>query len=129
MFKKILIATMIAGSFAAVPLVASAQHRTIVITQAPPAPRDEAPPQLRRGYELAPGHWAWRNGQHVWVRGHQMRERRGMHWVPDQWVETNGRWRLVAGHWERGGRGMGRDRDGDGVPNRLDARPNNPNKS
>ena len=41
---------------------------------------------------------------------------------------------MVAGHWERGdrgergGRGM-RDRDGDGVPNRMDARPNNPNKS
>jgi hypothetical protein len=131
MLKKILIATMIAGSFTAVPLVTSAQTRTIIIREAPPPPREEAAPNARRGYEWAPGHWAWRNGQHVWVRGHYIRERRGMHWVPDQWVERNGRWQLVAGHWERGhrGPGAGRDRDGDGVPNRLDARPNNPNRS
>ena len=53
---------------------------------------------------------------HVWVPGH--REWNGYHrvWVP--------------GHWERerGYRGHGPrwDRDGDGVPNRYDARPNNP---
>ena len=127
MLKKILIASLIAGSFAAVPLVATAQSRTIIVQQAPPAPREETRTE-RRGYEWAPGHWAWRNGQHVWVRGKHVRERRGMHWVPDQWVEVNGRWRLQAGHWERGAR-AGRDRDGDGVPNRQDARPNNPNKS
>ena len=127
MFKKILLAAVVASSFGAIPLASYAQHRTIIITQPPPPPRDELAPNLRRGYEWAPGHWEWRGNQHVWVRGHQLRERRGSHWVPDQWVERNGRWRLVAGHWERGARG--RDRDGDGVPNRFDARPNNPNRS
>jgi hypothetical protein len=33
----------------------------------------------------------------------------------------------MAGHWERGGRN--RDRDADGVPNRMDRAPNNPNRS
>jgi hypothetical protein len=33
---------------------------------------------------------------------------------------------MEGGRWERGGR---RDNDGDGVPNRHDARPNNPNRS
>jgi hypothetical protein len=132
MFKKILLAAIVGASFAAVPQVSFADRRpshqrTIVITQPPPPPRDEPAPAMRRGYEWAPGHWAWRNGQHVWVRGHHVRERRGSHWVPDRWVERNGRWVLMAGHWERGGRN--RDRDNDGVPNRLDSRPNNPNRS
>ena len=125
MFKKILIATVIGASFTSIPLVASA--RTYVITEAPPAPRSEAPPQMRRGQEWAPGHYQWRNGNYVWVDGRFMRERRGMHWVADSWVERNGRWTMVRGHWQRGHRMN--DRDGDGVPNRRDARPNNPNKS
>jgi hypothetical protein len=127
MFKQILIASFVASAFAVVP--ATSISRTIVITQAPPPPRDEPMPAARRGQEWAPGHWVWRNGQHVWVSGKWLRERRGSHWVPDQGVERNGRWHLVAGHWARGARAGGRDRDGDGVPNRQDARPNNPNKS
>jgi hypothetical protein len=131
MFKKILIASIVATSFASVPMIVSAQQRAIVITQPPPPPREEVVPGARRGHEWAPGHWAWRNGQHVWVRGHWVRERQGQRWVPDRWVERNGRWEFVAGHWQRGGRGPGarRDNDGDGVPNRQDARPNNPNRS
>ncbi|MRD48213.1 YXWGXW repeat-containing protein [Caenimonas koreensis] len=127
MLKKILIATVIGASFATVPFVATA--RTYVITEAPPPPRSEAPPEMRRGHEWAPGHYVWRNGQYRWVEGRFVRERRGMHWVPDNWVERNGRWVMVAGHWERGARPGMRDRDGDGVPNRYDARPNNPNKN
>jgi hypothetical protein len=127
MFKKILLASLIAASFASVPLASFAQHRTIIIREAPPPPREEAIPRPRRGHEWAPGHWAWRNGQHVWVSGHWVRERRGSHWVPDRWVERDGRWVLMAGHWERGGRN--RDRDADGVPNRMDRAPNNPNRS
>ena len=127
MFKKILIASLVATSFAGVPVISSAAQRAIVITEAPPPPREEPVPTLRRGYEWAPGHWVWRGNRHVWVAGHQIRERRGSHWVADRWVERNGRWVLVAGHWERGPR-MG-DRDRDGVPNRLDSRPNNPNRS
>jgi hypothetical protein len=127
MLKKILIASLVATAFGSAPMIASAQQRAIVITQPPPPPREERMPEMRRGYEWAPGHWAWRNGRHVWVEGRQMRERRGSHWVADRWVERHGRWELVAGHWERGARN--RDRDGDGVPNRYDSRPNNPNRS
>jgi hypothetical protein len=134
MFKKILIASLVATAFTAAPAISTAQQRAIVITQPPPPPREDRPHDMRRGYEWAPGHWAWRNGQHVWVEGRYMRERRGSHWVPDRWVERNGRWEMVAGHWQRGNRrgdgpGMNRDRDGDGVPNRMDSRPNNPNRN
>jgi hypothetical protein len=140
MLKKILIASVLASAFGAVPLVASAQ--TIVITQPPPPMRVERMPAPRRGYEWAPGHWAWRHGQHVWVAGYWVRERPGQHWVADRWIQRNGRWEYLAGHWERGtrmgARGMGdhdhdgipnrydRDRDNDGVPNRYDSSPNNP---
>ena len=124
MFKKILLAGMVAASLGVAPQIASAQQRTIVITQPPPPPRDEAVPRARRGQVWAPGHWEWRNGQHTWMRGHWERERRGQHWVADRWVERDGRWMMQRGHWARGMR----DRDGDGVPNRLDSRPNNPNR-
>jgi len=127
MFKKILIASLVATSFAGVPVMSSAAQRAIVITQPPPPPREEIVPGPRRGFEWAPGFWAWRHGRHVWVAGHWVRERRGSHWVPDRWVERNGHWEMIAGHWQRGGR-MG-DRDHDGVPNRFDNYPNNPNRS
>jgi hypothetical protein len=124
MFKKILLASLIASSFASVPLTSQAQprDRAIIIREAPPPPREEAIPRPRRGHVWAPGHWAWRDGRHVWVPGHYLRERRGHRWVADNWVERNGRWAYQAGHWERGGR----DRDRDGVPNRVDRAPNNP---
>jgi hypothetical protein len=128
MFKKILLAGLMGATFATVPIASFAQHRTVIITQPPPPPRSERVPTLRHGYEWAPGHWVWRHGQHVWVAGHQMRERRGSHWVPDRWVERNGHWTMIAGHWQRSPRAH-RDRDGDGVPNRFDSRPNNPNRS
>ena len=144
MLKKFLLAVAVASCFGS----AVAQQRAIVITEAPPAIREERVPEYRRGYDWAPGHWAYRNGQYVWVEGRFLRERRGMHWVPEQWVQRRGHWELVAGHWERGerrgqymgARGYGdgdrdgvpnrndRDRDGDGVPNRYDNAPNNPNR-
>jgi hypothetical protein len=131
MLKKVLLAVAVASSFTA----AMAAQRAIVITEAPPAVREERAPEYRHGYDWAPGHWAWRNGQYAWVEGHYIRERRGMHWVPERWVQRNGHWEMVAGRWERGehrgqymgNRGMG-DRDHDGVPNRYDEHPNNPNR-
>lgn len=126
MLKKLLLATLVASAFAAVPVTSFAQQRTIIIREAPPPPREEVQPQLRRGHVWAPGHWEWRRGRHVWVAGREVRERRGYHWEPDRWVERNGRWEMRAGRWVRGN---ARDRDGDGVRNRDDARPNNPNRS
>jgi hypothetical protein len=121
MFKKILLASMIAASLGSIPLASVA--RTIIVREAPPPPRDEVAPAARRGYVWAPGHWEWRHGHHVWASGHWIRERRGHHWEADRWVERDGRWVMVPGRWARG------DRDNDGVPNRLDSQPNNPNKS
>ena len=121
MFRKVLLATLIATSLGSVPIVASA--RDIIVRVAPPPPRDEVVPAMRRGQAWVPGHWEWRRGQHIWVKGMYVRERRGYVYQPDRWVERKGGWYMERGRWGRG------DRDGDGVRNRDDRAPNNPNRS
>lgn len=121
MIKKILLASMIAASFASVPVASIA--RTVIVKEAPPEPRQEAVPAARRGYVWAPGHWEWRHNRHVWVAGHWLRERRGHHWVAERWHERDGHWVMEPGRWARG------DRDRDGVPDKVDRAPNNPNRS
>jgi hypothetical protein len=120
--KKLLIAALLAGSFGAVSLPALAE--VVIVRQAPPALREEHPPAARRGYAWAPGHWIWRNNHYVWNRGTYVRERRGYTYNAPTWHERDGRWEMQRGAWARGQR----DRDGDGVPNRADAHPNNPNR-
>jgi hypothetical protein len=129
--------------FTAIPAVA---ETGIYIDVAPPAPRYEVVPAARSGFIWQPGVWDWRNGRHVWVKGHWVRERRGYYWHPMRWEQHDGRWMLERGRWDReryaenrGRNGaMGdrdrdgvpnrfdRDRDGDGVPNRADRAPDNP---
>jgi len=89
----------------------------------PPPPRYEVVPAPRAGYIWAPGHWRWDGHQHVWNGGVWVPQRAGYRYVPDRWERyvENGheRWRHHASGW---------DRDGDGVPNRYDNHPNNPNR-
>lgn len=120
MIRKILLATFVAASFASIATPASAQ---IVVRVAPPSPRAEVVPEPRRGYVWVAGHWDWRNRKHQWVKGHWVRERRGYQYSQPAWMERDGRWHMQRGAWRRG------DRDGDGVPNRQDRAPNNPNRS
>lgn len=125
MLKKIILAAAVASSCG----VAMAQ--AYIVREAPPPVREERVPGPRAGWEWAQGHWAARHGQYVWVQGHWMREHRGQHWVADRWEQRGDRWEMIGGHFERGdrmgNRGMG-DRDHDGVPNRYDNAPNNPNR-
>lgn len=123
MLKKILLASLVAASFGAIPVASVA--RDIIVQIAPPAPRQEVVPAPRRGYVWAPGHYEWRNRRHVWVEGRWLRERRGYAYNGPTWEERNGRWVMRQGQWVRGGR----DNDRDGVPNRFDSRPNNPNRN
>ncbi|HEX8478212.1 MAG TPA: YXWGXW repeat-containing protein [Telluria sp.] len=120
--KKLLIASLLAGSFGAMSLPALAE--VVVVRQAPPAMREERQPGARHGYVWAPGHWEWRHNRYVWNKGMYVRERRGYTYNAPTWQERDGRWEMQRGGWARGQR----DRDGDGVPNRVDTRPNNPNR-
>lgn len=125
--NKVLVSLMIAaGAIGAVatPLPsAAATYREIIVERAPPPPRDERVPAARRGYVWVPGYWDWRGNRHVWVRGSWARERHGYAYRPHQWVEHDGRWVLERGRWD-----PRRDSDGDGVPDRRDRAPNNPNR-
>ncbi|MEP6825366.1 MAG: hypothetical protein ABI919_11180 [Ramlibacter sp.] len=99
--------------------------RPVIITVAPPAPVQEVVPAPRRGREWAPGHYEWRRGRHQWVAGHWIKSRPGYAYSGPRWVERDGRWSMEQGRWMRGNR----DNDGDGVRNRDDRRPNNPNRN
>lgn len=121
--KKLILAASAAtllglGAFT-VPTLAQAQP-IINVQVAPPPPRFERVPPPRRGYAWAPGHWEWRGGRHVWVRGEYLRARPGYAYRAPEWREREGRWEMRRGGW---------DRDGDGVPNRMDRRPDNPNRN
>ena len=84
---------------------------------APPPARYEATPRPRRGQVWVPGHWEARGHRHVWLAGHWEKARPGYHYREPRWVENGGRWKQRRGGW---------DRDGDGVANRHDRRPDNP---
>jgi hypothetical protein len=139
MLKPTLIAAALAASLASfAPVAANAQSYTVRV--APPEPRTEVVPAPRRGYVWVPGYWNWnaQRHRHQWVAGTWVRERQGYYYNEPRWVERDGRWVLNRGAWARGQRDrdrdgvpnrMDRDRDGDGVPNRLDSNPNNPRRT
>jgi hypothetical protein len=123
-------AALLIGSAAFAPIQAIARDNIVVVRTAPPAPRHESVPQARRGYEWVPGNWNWSGRRYVWTRGHWEKARRGYVYHQPAWVQDGDRWHMNRGGWQRGERADGRsDRDHDGVPNRDDARPNNPNRS
>jgi hypothetical protein len=137
MFKKTLLGVIVAaGSLVSLlPTLANAQY-SAVISVAPPAPMHEAVPPPRRGYVWAPGHYEWRNSQYLWIPGHWLQARSGYEYREPRWVQRgNGEWYLVGGNWERRGpygdrdrdgiaNRYDRDKDGDGIPNAIDDRPN-----
>jgi hypothetical protein len=121
MSRKFLSALLIAAGTlgaAAIPQ-ASAAAVAVQFQLAPPAPRSERVPAARRGYLWAPGYWDLRGHRHVWIGGRWVKARHGYHYQPHRWVERNGGWYLERGRW---------DRDGDGIPDRVDRHPNNPNR-
>jgi hypothetical protein len=107
--------------------------QTVTVQPAPPAPIYEVVPAAREGYAWAPGHYEWRNGRYIWIGGEWMTARAGFAWRAGHWEQnSDGSWTFAAGHWMRndgvaynnGRWGPYGDRDGDGVINRDDARPN-----
>lgn len=94
-------AAMIALTSAAF-LPAQAQVRVdfnAVIDNAPPPPRFESVPQVRRGQVWAPGYWNWDGQRHVWIAGQWQPERSGYQYQRAEWVRDNNGWRLKPGGW------------------------------
>lgn len=110
---------IVLSTAAMVPTQVVAQANVqVVIGRAPPPLRQEMIPDMRRGYEWVPGYWNWNGRRHVWVAGHRQRSRVGHYYQYPQWQQDGDRWQLHRGGWRRG------DRDGDGVPNSVDRKPN-----
>ena len=128
----LLVATGAATTLA--PQVAAAQV-SVSINVGPPPLRYEAVPAPRRGFVWVPGYWNWEGDRHVWIAGNWVAERHGYIYSQPTWVERGGRWELRRGAWARGDvdhdgirNRRDRDRDGYGVRNRRDDRPNNPRR-
>lgn len=120
MLKKAIAAAL---TVAALGVAVPSYSATVIVRTAPPPPREEVAPAVRPGYVWRAGHWQWRGNKHVWVKGNWVKARRGYHYAQPTWVERNGRWHYNTGAWRRG------DADGDGVRNKDDRRPHNPNRS
>jgi WXXGXW repeat (2 copies) len=119
--KKVLVSALIAAGTigaVAIPLPSSAQSVEIYVNSPPPAPREEVVPAPRTGYVWAPGHYEYRSDNYTWVPGKWEQARPGYVYRAPAWVERDGRWLYQPPRW---------DRDGDGVSNRRDAAPDNPN--
>jgi hypothetical protein len=91
--------SLAAAGVVAMGLASAPARADVYVEVAPPAPRVEVVPVPRRGYVWAPGYWAWRGRNHVWVEGHWVPARTGFRWEPDTWYNDGGRWRYFRGHW------------------------------
>ena len=94
------------------------ERSTNMIRVAPPRDRYERMPRARPGYVWSAGHWAWRGNRHEWVRGTWLRARPGYAYMSPSWSQRDGQWYLEEARWERERRG--RDRDRNGVPDRIE---------
>lgn len=108
----------------AIPAQAQTSPKILVIKTAPPAPLSERVPAARRGHAWVPGYWDWNGNRYTWVSGHFERVRQGYVYARPEWKREGNGWVLERGGWRAGAR----DRDLDGVQNRADARPGNPNR-
>ena len=118
--KRVLVSALLAAGMigaVATPLSSVAQVE-IQLNFGPPAARYEAVPEPRGGYVWSNGHWQHNGSAHVWAPGDWQAARPGYVYQQPAWVERDGRYSYQPSRW---------DRDGDGVPNRRDAAPNNPN--
>lgn len=118
--KKVLVSALFAvGMIGAVTPLSSFAQVEFQLNFGPPAARYEVVPAPRSGYVWSGGNWQWDGNQHVWVAGNWQTARPGYAYSQPQWVERGGRWNYQSSRW---------DRDGDGVPDRKDARPDDPTR-
>ena len=121
--KKVLLSALFAAGMiggVATPLTSVAAV-DLYLNFAPPGTHRESIPAPRSGYVWAPGYWQ-SNGNGVrlnWVAGRWERARPGYSHQTATWEERNGQWHYRASRW---------DRDGDGVPDSQDRRPNDPKR-
>ena len=122
MLRKSLLVALLAASLGSISAPAAARTEVdVVLNFGPPAMRHEVIPAPRHGYVWTPGYWGVRGHKHVWRHGHWERMRPGQYWHDSRWVQRPNGWYLERGRWSR-------DADRDGVPDRRDRHPYDPNR-
>ena len=84
------------------PVVSTTPTGEVIVTQAPPAPRQEVittAPSTQHVW--VQGYWMYRNGRWVWIPGHyEARPRVNANYVAGHWDRTSRGWVWTPGHWE-----------------------------
>lgn len=123
------IAAGIIATAACNPLPAAARPDVLIVREAPPPARAEKIPAARRGHEWIPGYWDWNGRRYTWVAGHHEKIRPGQMYHRPEWRKSRDGWELDRGGWRDDKHARrGNDKDRDGVRDRADDRPNNPNR-
>lgn len=77
------------------------KQRVVVPHHPPPAKAIQRPPRPSPKHAWVPGHWRWRHGDWVWVKGRYVtRPHPRAHWVPGHWKRRPGGWVWIEGHWK-----------------------------
>ena len=120
LMRRLLLGSLVAATLGAAFPAAARTSVEFYVNTPPPAPLYAVVPAPRAGFVWVPGYWDWRYNRHHWVTGHWVRHRPGYYYEPARWAQHDGRWAYAAPYWRSG------DRDGDGIPDRYDAHPDNP---
>jgi hypothetical protein len=121
MLRKSLLVALLAASLGSISLPAAARTEVdVMLNFGPPPLRYEVVPAPRPGYVWAAGYWDVRGHKHIWRAGHWQYARPGHYWQESRWLQRPDGWVLERGRWSR-------DSDRDGVPDRRDRYPYNPN--
>jgi hypothetical protein len=84
-----------------VAVVVPQEPQSILVTEAPPPPRSEAPGVAPdEAYTWVSGYWGRMNERWVWIPGHWERTRPGAVWAAGRWEQTDKGWAWIPGRWE-----------------------------
>src|SRR5262245_21755660 len=83
------------------------QGASPVVTQQPPEPIPETPPDVKPEGDpvWVPGYWGWddERNEFLWVSGLWRQAPPNHVWAPGYWQEADGGWRWVSGYWAQQG--------------------------
>lgn len=123
-------AVLVTGALAAMAIPqASSASVGVYLQYGSPAPYFEPYRQVRHDYIWVPGYWDWYGHRQVWIEGTWLRQRQVHHYPSHRRGERHDGWNQSRDRHDGWNQSRGRwDRDGDGIPDYRDSRPDNPRR-